>query len=67
MSEATFTNPDQEKNVETDLEENHKIRNEQQQQPLPQDFPEGGFQAWTVVAGSFLALFSSFGVVNSYG
>lgn len=26
--------------------------------------PDGGFQAWTVVAGSFLCLFVSFGWVN---
>ena len=28
--------------------------------------PDGGRQAWTVVFASSLALFSSFGVVNSY-
>lgn len=30
-------------------------------------FPEGGYQAWSVALGSFLALFSTFGVVNSFG
>ena len=30
------------------------------------DPPDGGWQAWTVVFASALALFSSFGVVNSY-
>ncbi|KAH9941550.1 monocarboxylate permease [Amylocystis lapponica] len=31
------------------------------------DFPEGGLEAWTVVAGSFLAFFATFGVSNAYG
>jgi len=29
--------------------------------------PDGGLQAWMVLLGSFLDLFSTFGVVNSYG
>jgi MFS family permease len=31
------------------------------------DFPEGGLQAWLVLAGSFLALFPSFGFMVSIG
>ncbi|OBZ66781.1 Riboflavin transporter MCH5 [Grifola frondosa] len=31
------------------------------------DIPDGGFQAWTVVLGASLALFSSAGMVNAYG
>ncbi|KAI0070665.1 MFS general substrate transporter [Panus rudis PR-1116 ss-1] len=29
--------------------------------------PDGGFRAWLVVAGCFIDLFSSFGLMNSYG
>lgn len=28
--------------------------------------PDGGKDAWLVVLGSFLAMFSSFGIVNAY-
>jgi hypothetical protein len=30
------------------------------------EYPEGGVQAWLVVFGSFLALFATWGVINSY-
>jgi len=30
------------------------------------EYPEGGLQAWLVVFGSFLGLFSTWGVINSY-
>ncbi|KAJ8514291.1 hypothetical protein ONZ45_g8154 [Pleurotus djamor] len=30
-------------------------------------FPEGGVQAWSVAFGSFVALFSTFGIINSFG
>ena len=33
---------------------------------LVPEFPEGGLRAWLVVLGSFFALFSTWGVVNSY-
>ncbi|KAI1271396.1 major facilitator superfamily domain-containing protein [Xylaria sp. FL0933] len=33
----------------------------------PADFPDGGFEAWLVVFGGFLALFCSFGLVNCIG
>jgi len=29
-------------------------------------YPEGGPQAWQVVFGSFLAMFSTWGIINSY-
>jgi hypothetical protein len=32
--------------------------------PKPNDFPDGGLQAWTVVAGGFCAIFCSFGWIN---
>ena len=31
-----------------------------------EQFPDGGTHAWLVVVGSYLVLFSTFGVVNSY-
>ncbi len=30
----------------------------------PDDFPDGGLQAWTVVARGFCAIFCSFGWIN---
>ncbi|KAI1653476.1 riboflavin transporter MCH5 [Daldinia decipiens] len=33
----------------------------------PADFPDGGLEAWLVVAGGFCALFSTFGLVNGVG
>ena len=33
----------------------------------PNDFPEGGLQAWLVLTGAFLALFASFGFMVSIG
>lgn len=30
------------------------------------DIPDGGWRAWVVVFGAFLAFFSSFGVIYSY-
>nr|VWO98132.1 MFS domain-containing protein [Ganoderma boninense] len=33
----------------------------------PEDVPDGGSRAWTVVLGSTLALFASTGMVNAYG
>lgn len=32
-----------------------------------EEFPEGGLKAWTVVLGSFLALVSSLGIINTIG
>ncbi|KAI6083083.1 MFS general substrate transporter [Hypoxylon rubiginosum] len=33
----------------------------------PADFPDGGLEAWLVVAGGFCALFSTFGLINCVG
>ena len=33
----------------------------------PADFPDGGFEAWVVVAGCWCALFCSFGWINCIG
>lgn len=30
-------------------------------------FPDGGLQAWAVVAGAFCVLFCTFGYLNAYG
>ena len=35
--------------------------------PPPVTFPEGGAQAWAVVAGSSCILFCTFGYLNAYG
>jgi hypothetical protein len=32
--------------------------------PDPNDFPDGGWEAWLVVAGGFCTVFSSFGWIN---
>ena len=32
-----------------------------------EEFPEGGLKAWSVVLGSFFALFSSLGIMNTIG
>jgi hypothetical protein len=32
--------------------------------PNPDDFPDGGFQAWIVVVGGFCAIFCGFGWIN---
>jgi hypothetical protein len=32
--------------------------------PNPNDFPDGGFQAWLVVVGGFCAIFCGFGWIN---
>lgn len=33
----------------------------------PQDFPDGGWQAWSVVLGSWCGMVPSFGLLNSIG
>lgn len=35
--------------------------------PPAYDFPDGGLEAWLVVAGGWLALFATFGYVNAFG
>lgn len=43
------------------------IRPNQSEDAPITDVPDGGLKAWLVVVGAYLALFSSFGVVNAYG
>ncbi|KDQ61330.1 hypothetical protein JAAARDRAFT_30747 [Jaapia argillacea MUCL 33604] len=33
----------------------------------PGDFPDGGWEAWSVVAGAWLTSFCTFGYINAYG
>lgn len=35
--------------------------------PDPDEFPDGGFQAWLCIAGGWCTVFSSFGWVNCNG
>ena len=35
--------------------------------PDPNDFPDGGLQAWLVVLGGFCTVFASFGWINCIG
>lgn len=39
----------------------------QQLHTEPDDFPEGGFRAWSVVFGSWCAMVAAFGLLNSMG
>lgn len=39
----------------------------QQLHAEPDDFPEGGFRAWSVVFGSWCAMVAAFGMLNSMG
>lgn len=39
----------------------------QQLHAEPDDFPEGGFRAWSVVFGSWCAMIAAFGLMNSMG
>lgn len=39
---------------------------ERQALSSPEDFPEGGLRAWSVVWGGFFAFIATFGVTNSY-
>ncbi|KAI2631497.1 MFS general substrate transporter [Hypomontagnella submonticulosa] len=63
--------PDPENVVEADMEKGGVAP--PQQPPgappgfSPADFPDGGLEAWLVVAGGFCALFSTFGLVNCVG
>ena len=54
---------------------NEKLSHEEQEQCKTRgglgveddEFPEGGIKAWSVVLGSFCALFSALGIINSIG
>ena len=41
--------------------------NENEERPQDDAFPDGGLQAWGVVAGAFCVLFCTFGYLNAYG
>lgn len=49
-------------NNDDDLERQHTIRSTASYQ---ETYPEGGLQAWTVVAGSWFAMIASMGLMNS--
>ncbi|OTB00350.1 hypothetical protein M426DRAFT_324392 [Hypoxylon sp. CI-4A] len=61
--------PDPENVVEADMEKGGVAPPHQAGPPgfNPADFPDGGLDAWLVVAGGFCALFSTFGLVNCVG
>ncbi|KAL7619469.1 hypothetical protein AAE478_010008 [Parahypoxylon ruwenzoriense] len=62
--------PDPENVVEADTEKGGVVPQQSVGPPPgfnPADFPDGGLEAWLVVAGGFCALFSTFGLVNCVG
>ncbi|KAI0838429.1 MFS general substrate transporter [Hypoxylon sp. FL0890] len=61
--------PDPENVVEADMEKGGVAPPQHTGPPgfNPADFPDGGLEAWLVVAGGFCALFSTFGLVNCVG
>ncbi|TCD62054.1 hypothetical protein EIP91_007530 [Steccherinum ochraceum] len=78
VDQDTLASGDPEKRSSTDLdgafpekrvEEKRNIQPEVHPAPPEIDDapPDGGLRAWLVILGSFLSLFSTFGVVNSYG
>ncbi|KAF8186784.1 monocarboxylate permease [Pholiota molesta] len=38
-----------------------------EEQPAPIEFPEGGWRAWSTIAGAFLIQFTCFGYIASFG
>ncbi|KAI0849428.1 riboflavin transporter MCH5 [Daldinia vernicosa] len=61
--------PDPENVIEADMEKGGVAPHTPGAPPgfSPADFPDGGLEAWLVVAGGFCALFSTFGLVNCVG
>ncbi|KAF8981779.1 hypothetical protein BDQ17DRAFT_1337166, partial [Cyathus striatus] len=57
--------------IEVERKNSHSTQKELEettlQKPLPPSFPDGGREAWTVVAGAWLAIFVSFGFLNAFG
>lgn len=54
-------------NEKPSLEDLEKCRAWEGLRDKSEEFPEGGFKAWSVVLGSFLALFSALGIMNTIG
>lgn len=44
-----------------------KEEEEEKEEERHDVFPDGGLQAWAVVAGAFCVLFCTFGYLNAYG
>ncbi|KAI1086677.1 MFS general substrate transporter [Rostrohypoxylon terebratum] len=59
--------PDPENVIEADMEKGGVAPPSGPPGFNPADFPDGGLEAWLVVAGGFCALFSTFGLVNCVG
>ncbi|KAI2606752.1 MFS general substrate transporter [Hypoxylon sp. NC1633] len=61
--------PDPENVVEADMEKGGVAPPHPPAAPgfNPADFPDGGLEAWLVVAGGFASLFSTFGLINCVG
>lgn len=62
-AKGSVLEPEEEKRQDTPSEPETKLDTEPAR-PNPDDFPDGGFQAWLVVVGSFCAVFCSFGWIN---
>lgn len=72
QNKATEANifPEPKVTAEADLERNDAVPKTQAPAAggtSPADFPDGGFQAWLVVLGSWCCLFVSFGWINCVG
>ncbi|KAG6827713.1 hypothetical protein H0H92_010686 [Tricholoma furcatifolium] len=44
-----------------------EVTNEEQNKTKTDGYPEGGFRAWSVLLGAFIAQFCTFGYTNAYG
>ncbi|KAJ7781866.1 major facilitator superfamily domain-containing protein [Mycena maculata] len=56
-----------EKSPEVGLRDELEIEKEREASPDESEFPEGGFRAWLVVAGTMAGTISTFGYVNAWG
>jgi hypothetical protein len=69
-TDASSTQGELENQLAPSLEkgaESEQVQNEPQAKPAwtPSPAPDGGFNAWSVLAGSWCVLFCSFGWINS--
>lgn len=66
---------DPSENSDIDIEKDSQLQQDPQQEqavqlskegtgPDPNAFPDGGFEAWLVIAGGFCAVFCGFGWIN---